>query len=71
MNGFEKAYAYLKTNSKMLVRTEEGKAEVWETNECLLTIVDLNKQEFHTKRKQDNPVKYDLAKAELLLREAK
>lgn len=51
MNEFEKAYEYLKANSELLVRSKEGNIEVWETNACLMTIVDLSKQEFWTKRK--------------------
>jgi len=71
MNEFEKAYEYLKVNSKLLVRTEEGKTEVWETNDCLMTVVDFGKQEFWTKRREDDPIKYDLGKQELLARASK
>lgn len=68
MNKFEKAYECLKANSELLVRTEEGKTEVWETNNSLMTVVDFEKREFWTKRKQDDPIKYDFGKAELLER---
>ena len=63
---FNEAYDYLKANSELLVRTEKGKIEVYETNGCLLTVVDLEKREFWTKRRQDDPAKYDLGKRELL-----
>lgn len=49
---FDDAYEYLKANSELLVRTKEGKAEVWETNGCLLTVVDLEKREFWTRRRR-------------------
>lgn len=65
--GFDEAYEYLKANSELLVRTKEGKTEVWETNGCLLTVVNLEKREFLTKRKQANHIKYNLAKQELLM----
>lgn len=47
--GFDEAYEYLKANSELLVRTQEGKTEVWETNDCLLTVVNL----VNTRTKQE------------------
>lgn len=70
-DAFNEAYEYLRATSELLVRTEKGKIEVYETNGCLLTVVDFEKREFWTKRRQDDPIKYDLGKAELLMTQQK
>jgi len=66
MTTFDEAYTVLRKNSTLLVRTEESQLEVWETNNCLMTVVDLRKQEFHAKKRKDDPEKYDAGRTELL-----
>ena len=64
--GFDQAYSYLAANSDLLIRTQEGNLEVWETNGQLMTVVDLRKREFWTKKRKHNPAQYDGGKRKLL-----
>jgi hypothetical protein len=46
---FKDAYRELSKESALLCRTCDGRAEVWETDKSLLTIVMLDKEQFWTK----------------------
>jgi len=46
---FEVAYGCLRDNSALLCKTPDGKGEVYETGNDLLTIVLIDKQDFWTK----------------------
>lgn len=59
---FSAAYECLGKTSSLLVRTEDGHAEVWETRGQMLTVVDFIEVKFFTKRRADNPEEYEQAK---------
>jgi hypothetical protein len=65
MEEFQEAYEYLKKNSTLLVRSDDGRAEVYETEGNLLTVVLFDKKEFWTLRREDDPIKYEMAKVTL------
>jgi hypothetical protein len=62
---FQETYEYLKKNSSLLIRSNDGRTEVYETEGNLLTVVLLDKKDFWTLRREDDPIKYEMTKIAL------
>jgi hypothetical protein len=63
---FSAAYQQLAVNSVLICRSDDGKAEVYETHHDLLTVVDFPKVAFFTRSRDQDPAKYEGARQEFL-----
>lgn len=66
ITAFSAAYQQLAVTSVMICRSEDGKAEVYETHHDLLTVVDFPKVAFFTRTRDQDPAKYEGARQEFL-----
>jgi len=66
ITAFSAAYQYLAVTSVMICRSEDGKTEVYETHHDLLTVVDFPKVAFFTRTRDQDPAKYEGARAAFL-----